>query len=288
MSPAAAVTTECLTVVRERRRPHPLAWIHRSEAASIAAELRAAGCATRLVELRGAALADLPQGPLLLRLSDPVMCDATAALEAASIAFIGPGAAALARCYDKYETWRIASAAGLDCPATTLASGAEAMAFPLVVKPRRGSDSIGVRLLHTGPLLARLRTDRYIAQERVLGAELTVAVLHGRVGIPLRILLREGAIYSFARKYLWRPGRAVLAEPHLVERVRGFALRVAATLGVDWAARIDLFHEAPTGRLRLLECDAAPLVGAQSAFAASLAAAGMERGEQLRLLLGRS
>lgn len=44
-------------------------------------------------------------------------------------------------------------------------------------------------------------------------------------------------------------------------------------------------HETTTGRLRFLECDVAPLVGARSAFAASLEAAGITRAEQLRLLL---
>jgi hypothetical protein len=40
--------------------------------------------------------------------------------------------------------------------------------------------------------------------------------------------------------------------------------------------------------LRFLECDAAPLVGAQSAFPASLAAAGISRAEQLRLMLNET
>jgi hypothetical protein len=37
--------------------------------------------------------------------------------------------------------------------------------------------------------------------------------------------------------------------------------------------------------LCFIECDVAPLLGAQSAFAASLEAAGIGRTEQLRLLL---
>ena len=63
------------------------------------------------------------------------------------------------------------------------------------------------------------------------------------------------------------------------------ARRIAEVFGVNWAARIDLIHERDTGRLRFLECDVAPLVGTRSAFAASLEAAGIERAEQLRLLL---
>jgi D-alanine-D-alanine ligase-like ATP-grasp enzyme len=275
-----------LTVVRERWRPHPLAWIHRAEARSLIAELRDAGCDVRIAPFRADAVARLPAGPLLLRVSDPVMLEAAQALTAASIPYVGPSAGAMARCYDKYEAWRLASAAGVNCPATVFAEEAGALSYPLILKPRCGSDSIGVRLLRHGPIPRSARTGGHIAQERVLGAELTIAVLHGRVGMPLRIFLPEGTPYSFARKYFWRPGRAAVTDAALVERVRALAQRVAAALGVDWAARIDVILETATGRLRFLECDVAPLVGAQSAFAASLAASGIGRAEQLRLLLG--
>ena len=62
-------------------------------------------------------------------------------------------------------------------------------------------------------------------------------------------------------------------------------LQIAETLAADWAARVDFVHETATGRLRFLECDVAPLIGANSAFAASLAAAGTTREEQLGLLI---
>jgi D-alanine-D-alanine ligase-like ATP-grasp enzyme len=273
-----------LTVVRERWRPHPLAWIHRVEARGIADELAAAGRDVRVEVFDPAALDRLAAGPPLLRLFDPVMVAATQALSAAAIPYLGPGPDALARCYDKHAAWRIASAAGIDCPATALAADAGAASFPLIVKPRRGSDSIGVRLARRGPIPSRLRTDAFIVQEHVVGAELTISVLHGRVGVPLRIQLPEGTPYSFALKYLWRPGSIPVADATLVGRVRAFAERVAGVLGVDWAARVDLIHERGTGRLRFLECDAAPLVGARSVFAASLGASGMARAEQLALL----
>jgi len=275
-----------LVVVRDAPRLHPLAWIHRAEAQSIIEELRGAGCDVS-VELFGAnTVRRLPPGPLLLRLSDPVMLDAARALADASIPYVGPSADAMARCYDKYAAWRIASAAGVDSPATTLACDAGALPFPLFVKPRRGSDSIGVRLLRRGPIPPPRRTDGFIAQERIVGAELTIAVLQGRTGAPLRIFLPEGTPYSFTRKYFWRPARAPVADASLAGRVRDAAERIAFALHVDWAARIDFIHETDTGRLRFLECDVAPLVGARSAFAASLAAAVLARAEQLRLLLG--
>jgi D-alanine-D-alanine ligase-like ATP-grasp enzyme len=70
--------------------------------------------------------------------------------------------------------------------------------------------------------------------------------------------------------------------------VQHTALAAARALGVEWAARIDFIHERASGRLLFLECDAAPLVGPVSAFAASLAAGGMARAEQLARLLAEA
>jgi D-alanine-D-alanine ligase-like ATP-grasp enzyme len=275
-----------ITVVREPWRVHPLAWIHRVEASAIASELRRSGRAVSVAVYREDAVARLPRGPLLLRLSDPVMLRATRALEQASIAYIGPSAAAMERCYDKYEACRTAAARGVNCPATALAHEADAIPRPLVLKPRRGSDSIGVRLIANGAIPARWRNADHIAQEQVRGTELTVGVFRGRAGMPLRIDLPEGVPYSFARKYVLRPRSSPLVEGELARRIRSAALEVAGILGADWAVRIDLMIETASGRLRFLECDVAPLVGVGSAFAASLAAAGVAREEQLRLLLG--
>ncbi len=277
-----------VTVLRESWCRHPLSWIHRAEARSVAAELRREGYAVLLDRFRNDAVSSLSCGPLLLRLSDPVMLAAVQALTRIARPFLGPSAAVMERCYDKYELYRVATANGVDCPATTLASAAGEIPYPIVFKPRRGSDSIGVRLLRDGSIPTRARTERYIIQKQVRGAELTVAVFRDRAGMPLRILLPEGTPYSFFRKYMLRPARAPLADTGLAKRVSRAALEIAAIFGVDWAARIDLIHETATDRLRFLECDVAPLVGANSAFAASLQAAGMGRAEQLRMLLNET
>jgi D-alanine-D-alanine ligase-like ATP-grasp enzyme len=274
-----------LTVLRESWRLHPLAWIHRSEARFIAEELRRVGYAVRLRQFREDSVSKLRSGPFLLRVSDPVMFAAVKAFACTGTQYIGPSAAVMERCYDKYRAYCIASANGLDCPRTTMASDAAAIPFPLVLKPRRGSDSIGVRIHRQNPFPISTRTEDYIAQEHVRGAEFTIAVLHGRVGMPLRIFLPEGTLYSFSRKYLLRPARAAVRDGALAERIYRTALKIAKVFGVDWAARIDLIQETITGRLCFIECDVAPLLGAQSAFAASLEAAGIGRTEQLRLLL---
>jgi glutathione synthase/RimK-type ligase-like ATP-grasp enzyme len=68
-------------------------------------------------------------------------------------------------CYDKLQATRLAEAERVHCPASALGNAPEALAFPLVVKPRRGSDSLGLRVLHKAPLPARYRTREYIVQQ---------------------------------------------------------------------------------------------------------------------------
>lgn len=272
-----------ICVVYERWRPSPLAWIHRAEARSIAAELADAGLPARL--LRFDAVTSSSEDLRLLRLSDPVMLEAARALTKASIRYLGPGAAVMERCYDKLEATRIARASGIDCPETWVATDALGAVFPVVLKPRCGSDSIGMRVLRRSPLPERFRNETHIVQRFVHGAEITVALLHGHIGRPLRILLPEGTPYSFARKYLVPARRRALEDEHLAAQVRSCAERLERALCVDWAGRIDFIRESGSGRLMFLECDVAPLVGAASAFAASLLAAGISRREQLRLLV---
>ena len=258
-----------IVVAREPWRFDPLAWIHRAEARALAREL-----GSPLV-VYSSALA----GDVLLRVSDPFMRHAVAELR---VPFFGPGRDALERCYDKYAATRIVAAIGIDVPETFLGDSATLTAGPFIVKPRWGSDSLGVRIARVVP--ASKRNAQHLVQERIVGREVTVAVFRGEVGMPLRILLPPGKPYSFSRKYLLRPARSVLVD----EDVRDAARCVARALGVDWAARVDFIVEERSGRAHFLECDAAPLVGADSAFAASFSAAGVDRRRQLDWLAPES
>jgi D-alanine-D-alanine ligase-like ATP-grasp enzyme len=255
-----------VVVVREPWRLDPLAWIHRAEARAIAAELRAP-----LVEYRGT----LPAAPALLRLSDPFMRRVVREVEGP---YRGPGREALEGCYDKYEAYRRVRDGGVDTPETVLADAPRLPDAPFVLKPRRGSDSIGVRVARAVP--PSRRNADHLAQARVIGREVTIALFRDQVGLPLEIHLPPGTPYSFLRKYLLRPGRAPFDDAAL----RALAQRIGALLGVDWAARVDFIVE-PGGRAWFLECDAAPLVGPDSAFASSFNAAGVERRQQLEWLV---
>lgn len=220
---------------------------------------------------------------MLLRLSDPEMLRAAESLTRAGKAYLGPRAEVMQVCYDKLEATRLAEAEGIACPRSMPGNAAGALEFPLIVKPRRSSDSIGLRLLRQGPLPERHRTGEYLVQEYVRGREITVALIGMRIGRPLELALPAGTTYSFARKYLRRPRREPLRDVALAARVRETALTLARLYAVNWAARIDFICE-PGGRLCFLECDVAPMIAPGSAFAESLAAAGIERAAQLALL----
>lgn len=256
-----------IVVVREPWRIDPLCWIHRWEARDIARELGGP-----LVDYGG----DMPQARPLLRLSDPLMRRVVAELRTS---YHGPGREALERCFDKYEAHRIVAAAGLDAPETVLADDSQTPSPPFVLKPRRGSDSIGVQIATAVP---RAQRDRdHLVQRRVIGREITIALFRGEAGAPLEIFVPRGEPYSFLRKYVLRPRRAAFED----EGLRATARRIGELLGVDWAARLDFIIEDGTQRACFLECDAAPLVGPGSAFAASFAAAGIDRARQLAWLV---
>lgn len=273
-----------LIVMHDAWRLHPLAWIHRSEARRIARELRRSGHAVRRCAFGRSTIADSGAGRRILRLSDPVMFEAVEALSTARVPYIGPGFDSMKRCYDKYSACRLITAAGFACPQTELGIEADRIDFPAVAKPRWGSDSIGLRRYAHGPVPATKRNERYVVQRHIRGTEITIGVLNGQAGAPLHVCIPDGALYTFARKYVLRPRIVPVTEQRFAARVRAEALRVAATLGVDWAARIDFIHEPGTDLLHFLECDVAPLVGPGSAFDTSLRAAGVARSEQLKQL----
>ena len=161
-------------VVHDAWRLHPLAWIHRSEARQIAWELRRNGHAVRRSSFVVSAIAASGDDRRILRLSDPVMFKAVEALSTARVAYIRPGFETMKRCYDKYSASRLLTAAGFTCPQTELGINAERIDFPVVAKPRWGSDSIGVRLYAQGPVPAGKRNERHIVQRYIRGAEITI------------------------------------------------------------------------------------------------------------------
>jgi biotin carboxylase len=166
----------------------------------------------------------------------------TAARVAGRLGLPGPDPAAVARCRDKAAQRRHASAAGLPTPdfaecrtADGVRAAAARIGGPVVVKPVRGSGSVGVRRCadpeDAAGWAARLLagTDRVLVERALDGPEFSVEILHGEpVGIT--------------RKHLG-------AEPYFVELGHDFPAPLpAATAARLRAAATDAVRTTGLGR----------------------------------------
>ncbi|MGH2914913.1 MAG: ATP-grasp domain-containing protein [Solirubrobacteraceae bacterium] len=94
---------------------------------------------------------------------------------------LAPSAEVTVRCLDKLEMARWLDAEGFPSPETRLPAHAEWSSEGLVVKPRCGVGSVGVRVLTTPSELALLRDDEsVVVQERCASPELTIDAFRTR------------------------------------------------------------------------------------------------------------
>lgn len=99
---------------------------------------------------------------------------------------------------DKWQMYQRLSAQGLSVARTWLASEAKGKCeFPAIIKPREGRGSRGFAYLDSEKDLdaylgeANLPADRYIVQERLLGAEYTTSVVVTLAGETLAVVPKE-------------------------------------------------------------------------------------------------
>ncbi|WP_141925189.1 ATP-grasp domain-containing protein [Haloactinospora alba] len=130
-------------------------------------------------------------------------------LEDKGMAVLLPRAEFVATCLDKYVLMRRLAAAGLPVPATRLfGERFGSPAPPLVVKPRSGRGSRGVRTCATAEEYERLSAsgehapENTVVQEWIGGTEFTVSVVCWRDGtvqavVPKEVVLKRG-VTTFA------------------------------------------------------------------------------------------
>jgi carbamoyl-phosphate synthase large subunit len=102
-----------------------------------------------------------------------------------------------ALCNDKYETWRLLSAAGVPAARTYLPDELPAdLTFPLFIKPRVGRGAVGAHTIRNQRDLDFFRdyVDRPVIQEYLDSPEYTIDVLCDRRGRPLSIVPRERVV----------------------------------------------------------------------------------------------
>ena len=160
------------------------------------------------------------------------------------------------------------------------------LGLPCVVKPCDGGSSVGVTVadrredLENALCEARRAGIRMMAERRIVGRELTSAVLGGRVLPSVEIIPREG-FYDYENKYI--PGRteelcpAPIGEGTAAE-LAAVTQRVFDLLGLRAYARADYIMDGE-GRLWFLEINTLPGMTPTSLLPQEAKAAGISYDE---------
>jgi len=214
--------------------------------------------------------------------------------ELAGIPLVGCGVLASALCMDKARAHRLAQDAGVAVPASavleqdTAAEGpaaAEALGYPLFVKPVRAGSSYGItRVEEPGQLdaaiaLAFRYDSQVILEEAISGFEVGCAVMGNQfltVGELDEIEL-AGGFFNFKEKYTLKtsaihvPARI---SPEKAAEMKETARRIYRALNCRGFARVDMFLE-PGGRIVFNEVNTIPGFTAHSRYPSMMKAAGM-------------
>ncbi len=210
----------------------------------------------------------------------------------AGIPVVGCGMLASALCMDKAQAHRMVRNAGVDIPASVVlergmeADGAaEALGYPLFVKPVRAGSSYGITRVEgreelAGAVALAFQYDsQIILEEAVSGFEVGCAVLGNdilQVGELDEVEL-SGGFFDFKEKYTLEtsaihvPARISREK---AEEIKQTARRIYRALGCRGFARVDMFLE-PDGRIVFNEVNTIPGFTAHSRYPSMMRAAGM-------------
>ncbi len=183
----------------------------------------------------------------------------------------------------------------LDATAARLVA---ALGLPLVVKPDRGGSSVGAAIASdTGALASALyaaaRLDEAVlAEERVLGQEVTCAILDDEAGVPralplVEIVPRGQPFFDFEAKYDPQRGAEEIVPARLdgdaTRACQEAALTAHRALGCEGFSRVDMFwtERGPV----VLELNTIPGLTPGSLLPKAAQAAGLDLGAvALRLI----
>ena len=210
-----------------------------------------------------------------------------ALLDMTGVAYTGSGHLASGAAMDKDLSKRLFLAAGVPTAEWRMAPAdprevAEALGFPVVVKPNKQGSTVGLTVVRRAQDLeeavaAAFRYDDEVMIERfVPGRELTVGILENRA-LAVGEIIPRGEIFDYESKY--QPGGAREIFPaELTETqtrlVRELGLLAHHALKLEGYSRVD-FRMDPGGGLWCLEANTLPGMTATSLFPQSAAAAGI-------------
>ncbi len=211
-------------------------------------------------------------------------------LERRGIAFTGSDSRACALAMDKNAVKELFVEHGVptarwavgDTPAGLAGAVRKAgLSYPLFAKPNYGGSSVGVsRVNDEGelePMAERILAmdDLVLVEEMVVGRELTVGWLDGRV-LPIIELLADGTFYDYRAKYQSEATRYLCPADvprELAEPIRKDVLRIAEFVGSRDLARVDVMLGADGPKF--LEINSLPGFTSHSLLPMAARAAGM-------------
>ena len=218
-------------------------------------------------------------------------------LELIGAPIIGCGALSSALCMDKDRSHKLAALAGVRVPrgrlfrrgddAGEIARAAEALGYPLFVKPVRSGSSFGVSRVAAPEHLAAaveeaFRHDREILlEEAVPGFEVSCAIL-GSTALTVGAVAEfqvEGGFIDYGEKYadsgtlrIYCPARI---PPEKVTEIQETAKRIYRCLDCRVFARVDLFL-TPWGELVFNEVNTIPGCTPHSCYPGMMQAIGLD------------
>ena len=225
--------------------------------------------------------------------------------EMAGVRYVGAGVLASAVSMDKAYMKVVLAAAGLPVlPSTTITARewatdqlgcrerAEALGYPLFVKPARGGSSIGISKVHDASELEDALAEAHAHDPKALveqcatgGREVECGVLQALDGTPETTEPAEIRIggdhefYDFAAKYLPEEHTELDIPADLpadvAAEVRDLAARAFTAVGCEGLARVDFFV-LPDGRVVVNEINTMPGFTPTSMYPRMWAAAGVD------------
>lgn len=227
-----------------------------------------------------------------------------ALLEFINIPFVGSRADAARLAWDKPTAKTLVARVGVPTPksitltrdtfrelgaASVLASIADELPIPVVVKPAQGGSAQGVTLVESVEDLPRAMVDAYtycdvaLIEQKIVGTEIAVGIIDtgdGAVALPAVEIEPLSGVYSFEARYnagetrFYTPAR--LSE-EIAANAAAVAVKAHETLGLRHLSRIDLIVDA-AGTPWFLEANVLPGLTETSLLPQALEAAGHDLG----------
>jgi len=235
-------------------------------------------------------------------------------LQSIGMPFVGSGAHACRRSFDKAIAGALLADAGISVPESIalpqamfrdlgapilLAAITEQLGLPLVIKPNRGGSALGVSVVHAADELPAAMVgafaygDVVLIQRYIRGTEIAVAVTEddeGLTAMPAVEIVPDGGLYDYTSRYtagtteFFTPARcseAVLAAASQT------AIRAHQVLGLrDWS-RSDLMVD-DSGTVWFLEVNVSPGMTETSLVPQAIAASDTTAAAVLAALVARA